>query len=263
MRALIRLLKSNMKLIVSAALVIAILLGVGGVYAAYRKQSTQYGSVTAPTFYFESDFLTEAGKLYNVSAGTTSVSFTLRNSADDLRVSADDITYTLVSTGGTLSVSEGTFAGGVASSATITLSNLESGQEYTVTATADAGFVKTLRATFRIESPATNLYMNTDASDASFVLLTVWAEDIFGDVTVAVPAGLIPDNTDPVMADVENFEDGTYVGVDFVDATSFTSSYCSHVYRFFKTADYDGTVPFAVTMDDGGEGIGAVEKTIE
>ena len=262
MKALARLLKSNIRLLVSAVIVIAVLVGAGSAYARFLSKSTQYSSVSSPAFYFESDFLRVGGKSYSVSAGTTSVSFILSNYEDDLRFAEDSVSYTVTASGGTLSSASGTLAGGAKSSVTVTLSDLVAGQTYTVTATASAGYEKTISASFTVEEPANKLYMNTDATDPSFVLLTVWSQDISGSVTVEFPAGLIPDNTDPVMAGVDNYVAGEYVAGDFSDATSFASSYSSHVYRFFKTPAYDGATPFAAVMEDGGSGIAAEEKPL-
>ena len=256
------LLKKNIAIPI-ACIAIAAALGIGGAYASYLSKSTQYGSVSSPAFYFESDFLLVGGKIYNVPAGAGSVTFVLKNYADDLRVSDNTIHYTIsAENGGTLSASEGDLTGGIKSSVTITLSNLTPGKDYKVVATANAGFEKTIEATFRIAEPALKLYQHTDASDASYVLLTVWAENISGSVNVSFPKGLIPDNTDPVMATVENLVAGVYVAADFDDTTSFSSVYSSHTYRFFKTADYDGATPFIVTMADGGGGIGAIESPL-
>jgi len=264
-KRVLKLLKSNI-IIPIACVAIVLAVGIGGAYASFLNRSTQYSSVTSPAFYFESDFLTVEGKTYNVSA--TSVTFLLKNNADDLRFADNDITYTLSTTGGTLSATGGILAGGTTSSVTITLEDLVPGQEYTVTATANAGYEKTLKATFCISEPATKLYMNTNVVTDVYtgvdthVLLTVWSENITGDVSVAFPAGLIPDNTDPVMAGVENLVAGVYVEDEFVDTATFAAPHSSHVYRFFITTDYDKAVPFEVTMDVGGEKITAIEKSL-
>ena len=233
----------RMLLIALAVAVLLTTLAVSGIYAKYTYQKSSYGTVVAPNFYFESDLLTENGAKYTLNAGTGEITFTMTNSADDLRFSDSDVTYTVTSSDGTLSITGGTFNKGGKRTVTVTLSDLENGKSYTVEAVGKAGFQKTLSATFTVESEPKTLHMHTqlDSTKQAYVVLTVWTKDLAGTVTVTLPQGLIPDNTDPKMS---GFTTAT---------TSFTFDLVKHSsisYRFF-IGTWDKTTPFGVTLDDG------------
>ncbi len=57
----------------------------------YQHELSSEGSVRAKEFYFTSDFLD--GKTHTLAPGSTEVSFTLGNHADELRFSEVDIDY--------------------------------------------------------------------------------------------------------------------------------------------------------------------------
>ena len=214
-------------------------LAVGGIYAKYVHNGNRFGLVGTPSFYFQSDLLMASGARYTLNSGTKSVTFTLTNSADDLRFSDEDISYTVTSDGGSLSVTEGSLTKAKKSEVTVTLSGLEDGKTYTVTAVGVAGFEETLTATFTVESDAHAVYMHTDTSNPAFVVLTVWTKDLAGTVTVTIPEGLIPDNTDPSMR-------------DFTTETRTLSfeliAYSSVSYRFF-VGTWDKTTQFGVMLN--------------
>ncbi|MBQ1230702.1 MAG: hypothetical protein IIX80_06675, partial [Clostridia bacterium] len=86
----------------SAVLLIAVLataaLFGGSILAKYVREQTERGPVKALEFYVESDLLTEAGKTYELQAGTASVSFSLQNyigTGVHQRLSEVPITYTV------------------------------------------------------------------------------------------------------------------------------------------------------------------------
>ena len=222
-------------LVLSAVLSMA---AVSSVYAKYLRENEQNATVHTNDFYFESDLLSESGKEYSLNPGTAEISFTLKNFADELRVSDKDITVTLtVTNGATLDPQTVTLTADN-KSAQVVLSGLVDGGTYTVTATGEAGYQKTLKATFTVLSdPAAAYYHVDDDSNAheAYVLLTVWTGNLQGEVSVTPPAGLIPDNTWQGMADVKTGD----------DITGNLGEYSSVAYRFFKS---DKTQKY--TVDD-------------
>ena len=224
--------------------------------ARYVYGRQQSALITAPQFYFESDTLTTTGKTYYLNPNVTELTFSLQNFADELRQSDDDIHYTVTVESTTapaspalLSPASGTLTGKAQQQVEVTLSNLQSGHTYVVTARGDAGFVQILRATFTVLPKEPALYQYTDAGNEAYVLLTVWTENLSGNVTVDFPEGLIPDNSWPDMAGI------------LTSAGEFTQSFAtdsSRVYRFIKTEAYTGQA-FAVTCGS----ITATEKIPE
>ena len=243
------------------SLVAAVLLTtavVSGIYAKYVYGGKEFGTVSAPSFYFQSDLLAaedESGA-YVLNSGTDRISFTLTNSADALRHSDHDISYsyTIKSEGVLLKSGSGTLEKGRQSIVTVELTDLEDGKTYDVEAVGTAGFAQVLRASFTVLSDDKDVYMNTaiDQSGA-FVVLTVWTTALDGDVTVTVPEGLIPDNTDPKMADLT---------IDTRSISFSLGQYSSLSFRFF-VGDWDKATPFGVTLDDGAEFYTANETTLK
>ena len=178
-----------------------------------------------------------------------------------LRISTDNIRYTVSVTGddgAVLTPASGTLSGGVLNDATITLSGLRSGGSYTVTAVGEAGFRRTLSATFTVERAPARVFKKLESSSA-FVTLTVWTEDCTGSANVSFPAGLIPDATDPALSAVTNYAGGSYGAGSFTDAENFTVPYASRSYRFFK--DNTGTVYSAAQFPVYVGGTEAVEPS--
>ena len=220
------------------------ILTAGGIYAKYMQESQAAGHITSPEFYFTSNMLSETANTYKLnsgSGGTTEITFEVRNYADEYRIADKDIEFTVnVSPSDGVSVkvgsevtNQGTLAAPSASSASITVSGLMSGEIYdiSVTGNADKG-----------------IYKYTDSKDTNYVTLTVWTGNISGAVNISIPKGLVPDATDDVLSSVYNYN-GEYNAVQFKDSTNFTEGYSSHVYRFFKTAGYSGGA-FTVTLGD-------------
>ena len=156
--------KTAKRIIIVAIVLVSVMLLFGGVYAKYLYSNTKQNTVNTPAFYFESDFLSKKGVTHTVNPGTEEIKFTLKNHADKLRVSTDNIVYTIEVTGGaTLSSSSGELSGGVASDAEITLSDLTDGGTYTVTAVGAAGFSEMLTATFTVITDPQKMYKYVDA----------------------------------------------------------------------------------------------------
>lgn len=216
-----------------------------------KKQNIEY--IESGNFYFASNILKEdSGKSYALSMGTTSISFDLSNTEDNLRFSGVDIDYTITVTGGAIiSKNSGTLAKNTNSTEIITLSGMTNGGTYTVTAIGNAGYELILKATFTIGTEKNGFFMNVDNSNDAFVLLTLWTENIKGNVDITIPAGLIPDNTDSVMSTITNYNSETskYESITFEDNESFVNNYSSYTYRFFKTEDYTGE-EFIVKIND-------------
>ena len=238
--------------------VLLVLVGtaIGSTSAKYVKDAgPQQAVVRAKEFYFSSDLLKENGANYTLNPGTASISFVLRNHDDELRYSESPIEYT-VSVSGDVAVSSpsGTLSNDDIS---ITISNLVDGQSYIVTATGEAGYTKTLSATFivRNQSEGVYKYLEMDPSGA-FVLLTVWTENKSGEVTIRFPDGLIPDTTDEVLAVIRNYKNGQYVantdGSGISDDAGILDVYSSHTYRFFQEDPFTDYSVEAFTVTVGG-----------
>jgi len=211
---------------------------VGGLYARYRSEiDSDKLSVGSKAFYFTSDYLTEINTEYTLSAGTTSIAFELRNYENSVQYSSMDCTYTVsVSTDDpSFNLDQNTYniTGNSMGTKNVVLTGLKNGYTYNVSVTADGGYKKTLSAVFTVKSD-NGFFMNVDNSDPHFVLLTVWTENITGNVNITFSDDLIPDGTDPLLNSIKNYQGGQYKGSDFTDVNSFKSAYSSRSYRFFK-----------------------------
>lgn len=229
---------------VITALVVFSTLAVMGIYAKYTTGKKAEGYVSAAEFYFTSDILKETPATYTLNPGKngeTEISFELRNYADVLRWSDIPIKYSVSvspADGVTVTPSNGVISFGDDLFARVTISGLKNGTTYTVTATGDAGYVSTLSAIIVVKPDENNIYYNVAFDhEGHYILLTVWTEKITGTVNITFPDGLIPDGTDPVLAAVNNLDNGNYVGKTFSDGANFANAYSSHVYRFFVTGN--------------------------
>lgn len=236
---------------------VAVTSGVLAKYADSREQDPK--KATAKSFYFESDYLTEDDHLYKLNTGTTSIDIKLYNYENELRFSKVACTYTITVESDDATVTIGdtqtkeasvSVEGGTWTGTKITVGGLEDGYEYKVTVVADGGYKKTLGAIFSVAPAQRGLFMNVNASNAEYVVLTVWSENVSGEVKISVPAGLIPDTTDPIMTDITNYGAEGFGAFEFTDSVSFSEAYSSHSYRFFKSADFVSATGFAVTIGD-------------
>lgn len=201
---------------------------IGVVYARYiLTYSDGGGLITSNTMYFESDYLKSKGASYTISS--TSFSFRLMNYPDQFRTSELDVNFTVRvdDPNVTISTSSGRISADQQNEVKITLSGLERGKTYTVTATGQNGYKKTLTATFTVTDEENNAYKHITQTEY-YVLLTVRTEKVKGEATIKFPEGLIPDNTDSVMSGVTSTQG------EFKDSESFQSEYSSRTYRFFK-----------------------------
>ena len=245
--------KSPVFVLFAAAAVIVLAL-VGGVAAKYMYTNSGDNILSAKNFYFDSNLLVKGGKEYTINSTATEIPIMLYNYQDSLKYADDDITYTISveGEGGSLDKTSGTLAKGGVSSDTVILSGITSGKTYTVTATGTAGYTKTISATFKVSDADENVYKHLDTSNPAYVILTVWANNVSGDLSVqCTKAGLIPDNTDGVLQEIRNYSEGTYGTFGFSDNSSFSSAYSSCTYRFFKAGASSFTADdFTVTIAD-------------
>lgn len=211
--------------------------------------------MVAKEFYFTSNLLTESGKSYTLNPGTDKITFTLGNNIDALRFSEVNIKYTVTVTcdGETVSIKNGNGTletGDNPVIKNIELDNLESGKTYRVKAVGENGYKVTLTADFTVADDGSKVYKHLDTTDPAFVLLTVWTENVRGDAKIDInKAGLIPDNTDTVMASVKNYANSNYARFEFTDEDSFGVKYASRTYRFFIDDATDVTAEdFIVTV---------------
>lgn len=222
---------------------------IGDVGAKYVRSREEENVAKAKEFYFTSNLLQEEGAAYVLNFETESVTFSLGNNADELRFSEDPITYTVTVNEGSFDKNDtaiqsvvGVLKTGSVSTDTVTLYGLEKGVTYTVTAVGEAGYKKTLTATFELATDGENVYKHLDLSNDEFVVLTVWTENVKGKLSVVTEdekgkavENLIPDGTDPILGQIINFQDGKYGKIDFTDEVSFVDSgFSSRTYRFFR-----------------------------
>lgn len=228
-----------------AALALALL--AGGLCAKYVSEASADNAALASEFYFTSDMLTEDGQAtYTLPVGTTSFSLELRNSEDDLRWSAKDISYTCAVTPSdgvaapAVTPESGTLAADStkATASTVNVTGLTAGT-YEVSASATAPFAKTLTAKIIIPSADNSLAVKIeDSSGSPYALMTVSAKEYSGNIALSWAEGLIPDSTQSDFADVNsNSNSGAAAG----SKTVSLGAYSSNTYRFFKankTQDY-------------------------
>lgn len=246
---------------VCLVLLVLLVLLIGAVIGRYQRQIDSDVSVRAKEFYFTSDFLDgETHTLAPVSSVVTGgagasegtggpsgaeVTFTLGNHADELRYSEVDINYTVRvepttdgSGGGTTGTSDSgvtvmkdgkeltdneKLTGGELADAEITVSGLKAGKTYTVTATGNGGYTKTLTAKIVVPAKEGKLYYHLENVAGEYKLLTVWNEgDEAGEVTIDYTG--IPDNTNPNMTDWKTDDTGKKIQI---------ASRESAVFRFF------------------------------
>ncbi len=222
------------KVIISTIAVVLSLcaLMVGMLVAKYFNEKTSDGLVKAYNFYFTSNLLD--GKEHTLAPGSTEITFTLGNHEDDLRYSEVEITYEVtVNNGATVkdNTGTGTLASGSVKDAEITISDLQPGKTYTVTAIGKGGYSKTLTATIVVPENAVQLYYQKDASADEYTLLTVWNEgDKAGDVTIKYTGS--PDNTNPNMTAWIKSESNTQKS-----ETVTIEPHESKVFRFFDATE--------------------------
>ena len=243
-------------------LMVLLLVGtVGTVMAKYVFSTQLDGIFRAKEFYFTSDILGEENPQYAINRDAESIVFTIKNAADELRCSEDEIVYTATLTdrdGGpiytakldNLSTAEtetgttlgGTLAGGSVNGTKIKIYDIKKGESYKVTVTATMGtnlenriygYTKTLSATFVPGEEEQVIYKHLSKDTEEYVVLTVWTQNLSGSVDIAYSAEnavkILPDNTDKAMRNTFVQDDA----ISFSDTTNFAQPYSSYSYRFF------------------------------
>ena len=107
-----------------------------------------------------------------------------------------------------------------------------------------------------------NIYKQL-TNHGAYVLLTVWTENVKGDLSISVDkTGLIPDNTNPILADIHNFEAGIYKKLvaenSIIDIQNFQNTYASYTYRFFVDGEITLSVKDFLVIIDGVEAVEGV-----
>ena len=201
--------KRSLALIISA---IALLISLTGTYALAKYVMDYKADVLyeANSFYFTSDLLTEPATngtypSYTLQSGKNDITFVLRNYADGLRTSEVDIDYTVSvevksGGGGPVAPQTGTLEKSEKDE-TITIEDLSAGT-YTVVVTATAPYSSVLKADFTVVDIDKTIHVAVADTVGSPVLyLTITTYDYEGDISVTLPTGIYPDNTDPYMKD--------------------------------------------------------------
>ena len=251
-----RFIKSKKAIIVLIAVLAGLILGsVGAVVAKYANERKGDRILSAKQFYFESNYLTLNNKSYSLNSTQSSVTIELYNFENEWRISEVDTSYTVtVVSDDTEFLIDGKKTDTKTYSATknvettikVYLTDLKPGKSYEITAVANGGYTKTLKATFTVKETSDGFYMNVE-SETNYVILTVWTQNTSGEVSVSFPAGLIPDATDPFLKEIDvNYEDGSYKSGGF---TFNIGTYSSRSFRFFKANNYVSS-DFTVMMGD-------------
>jgi len=266
--------------IIGAILLTVILALVGGTAAKYVSERNEIKPVTSAEFYFESDYLTANNKSYMLNSDIETITFQLFNFENEHRISEIACNYTITITSEdtefTVTTTPGEDAGsstdnGVTTKTlthtatlngndpkqdtlTVTLSDLTSGNTYTVTAiSTGGGYEKILSATFEVRAAKpTGAFMHVEQT-AHYVLLTVWTEKLAdtNTGTITVPAGLTPDATDPILGSNTNVRTKNGDIYTVTDTSSFAVGESrSRSYRFFITGDYDPANLFTVKFGE-------------
>lgn len=212
--------------------IVAVLSGIVNVVSKYVHANKEQAAVQAQEFYFESNQLSVDGVDYEISAGTNSITFELKNYPDDLRVAQVDIDFSVEveENENVVYTTTGKLEGRKKSIQNVTFP-VEQGKTYVVTATGTKGFKKDLTATFIVKESEVEAYTSAIVTK-EYILLTVWTKNISGNVKVSeIPVDLIPDNTIDILKNVKQGDS------EFTDTVNFTKPYSSYSYRFFRTTD--------------------------
>lgn len=200
---------SRAGLICLLLLVAAVLLFAGITTARYVMEwSSGTTQADAKDFYFISDLLTSGDTpVYQLSdfvPGTSTITFTLRNYADSLRVSEANIDYTITTdnasvthSGGTITKSDTT---GVDETVTIsvpTAAFTNGTATIRVTATSTSPYSQSLAAVFELYQRLDDITVTVhDAAGSNTLTLLVTTNDEGGTVSLSIPANVLPDSTD-------------------------------------------------------------------
>lgn len=206
--------KRQRLLFVLAILAAVALMSLAGATAArYVFRQEQGGLADAQNFYFTSDLLEEEAKVprYYIDPQLNSFSIRLSNAADSLRATTGEIAYRIMVEGGSAEIdgaaaATGVLPGGAAATATLTVTPSAGASQVTVAVTSTKPYEKTLKAVF--ELALGNQYIVEDSAGNTAAVLTMICTDSEKEIALALPAGVVPDNTD---RRVTESPDGGYV----------------------------------------------------
>lgn len=213
-------------IIIIAIICIASIIAIS--YAKYTQKAKSNNAYTTENFYFESDLLKEnEGAEYNFGDGENSININLKNNADELRYTNQDISYKVLladSSENTVATKEGTITGGDVNSSAVTFDNLTSGT-YTVVAKALTPYTKTLTGKFKINSTNDDInYSVKDTSGSTNLNVTLITNSYSGNVTITFPDGLLPNNIETNFASITS-----------TSATLNVNANSEYSIQFFKT----------------------------
>jgi len=217
------------------AVVVSFCAFISAKYLFARKSDT---TAAALPFYFESDYLASEWMTYTLQEGVDTIEVELYNYADELRYSEVDIvsTVTLKSGTDTIGTREISLKAGERSSQSVHFEDLAPGT-YTVTA-ASSPYYKSLVANFVIRAVDDGLhYTVSDNKGSPFLKVEVTSGHYAGPISITWPAGVRPDNTDPLL--LEAGGNRCEVAME---------AYSSYTFMFFKddpSAIYDSSVIIA------------------
>lgn len=223
------------------------------VSAKYIHKTENTGTITAKEFYFKSDLLDGGTHTVTAVGDTASVTIRLMNHEDALRYSETDINYTISikNSDGTEVTSEGsdltgTITGGACNDKDIAINGLQPGKTYTITASTENYYSKTLKGTIKVNSLDRDIH-TAILDEGAYIEVTIWSREYTGIVKLDYCQGLIPDNTDSLLTKAQNAtDDNTPAEVTLSDWKADTS----HVFRFFKN-DKNKNYKVEITADAG------------
>lgn len=189
-------------LIVCSLLIIVVGCFSGVSLARYQWQETENVPIGTKPFFFESDVLALSNPSYTLQTNADKIVVRLRNYADQLRVSYEDINYSISLSKDSVLLQEKSVQGTITTSEKmdlITFDGLSAGT-YVVSATSSNPYVKTIKATFII--PSLNSQFSAElntSSSTNMVYVSLSTNDFSGNINIVLPNGLIPDNTNDIF----------------------------------------------------------------
>lgn len=237
------------------------------VAAKYIDQTANNDAVTAKEFYFTSDILD--GQAHKITADqsdqTAKINIQLTNHADELRFSEVDIDYVVtlkdqtngkdIALNNTNSANAtGKIGKGKCNEKSVTISGLEPGKTYEITATTNNTYRKTLKGTVEVSDTDNKIHQKI-LDEKEYIEVTIWTVDYSGEIKLEYPQGLIPDNTDEWMAAAKSATDTSQTLTLESDKIKENTS---HTFRFFKE-NTDST--YNVRVDNEGKKVTISEQT--
>lgn len=213
--------------------------------AKYFSEKEDSGILESDTMYFTSDYLKEASEqaTYYIDPAETSFSIQLFNYADALRIAQDDITFGVDATNASVNPTSNTLTN-TSGTSSITITPDTSKDEITVTATSTSPYEKILNATFIRKKG--NDYKIEDAQGNYAAVLTMICRDDGQEITIVLPADVIPDETD------ESITKGTDANT-YVFKPSQAGIYSIALFKTDSLKNYatSGEIDFANKIDLG------------